>query len=320
MNLTLDLSLALQIPGVGSSARSGVYDRIATVRDRIKEMGLLERKWQSPIDRQLVAQVRSLVRGASVAQAAEAVGAHGADLEAICEHVKLAVKEREAEESAALAAATLANQSASPPQDVAVVPLSFSTGGLKSSNGIISSSLNTHVTCASNSTNLPDGWGAVGDDDEAGAWAAADAERLVAEMTGDGDDVEGWADPSFFGAGDDGFDCGAAPMVAIPAMIPNSEVNLCNAAAVLLHNGGKATMGLSKRARKAPERLAVEDEGPQLLKSSRHTNDGASTRCLPREYETSSAQNSRDFFKRPLLNALGPDDSSQMKVARLSVL
>ena len=77
-----------QIPGVGSSARSGVYDRIAAVRDHIVELNLLNQKWTSPIDRRLVGQVRALVKGVSVAQAAAAVGVHGADVEAACEYVR----------------------------------------------------------------------------------------------------------------------------------------------------------------------------------------------------------------------------------------
>ena len=159
-----------QVPGVGSSARSGVYDRIAAVRDRIKELGLLSHKWISPIDRQLVAQVRALVKGSSVAQAAAAVGAHGNELQAACEHVRKDVAERAEEAEAQLHA----------PQINGVRTAASSDGGADGS-----------------------GWDGVCDDEDVGdvgAWATEDAERLVAEMNGEDDGDEGWADPAFFGS------------------------------------------------------------------------------------------------------------------------
>ena len=71
-------------------SKQNISERVAAVRDRILELKLLDINWKhSPIDRQLVSQVRSLVRGASIAQAAAAVGTHGTDLEAACQTVRL---------------------------------------------------------------------------------------------------------------------------------------------------------------------------------------------------------------------------------------
>jgi len=152
-----------QVPGVGSSARSGVYDRIAAVRDRIKELGLLSTTWTSPIDRQLVAQVRAFVKGSSVAQAAAAIGMHGTDLDAACEHVRVALTERQEEVQAATQAPSL-------------------QGTGEGERPLL-------------------GWDGMCEDEDVGdvgAWATADAERLVAEMNGASAD-ESWADPAFFG-------------------------------------------------------------------------------------------------------------------------
>ena len=70
------------------SSKQNIQERVVAVRDRIKELRLLERQWHSPIDRQLVAQVRAFVKGSSVAQAAASVGIHGDDVDAACEHVR----------------------------------------------------------------------------------------------------------------------------------------------------------------------------------------------------------------------------------------
>ena len=74
---------------LGSACKSA-HERVSGIRDRIQELKLLDERHagMAPIDRALVAQVRALVRGVSVADAARAVAAHAPDVEAACAAVR----------------------------------------------------------------------------------------------------------------------------------------------------------------------------------------------------------------------------------------
>jgi len=209
-----------QVPGVGSSARSGVYDRIAAVRDRIKELGLLSKTWTTPIDRQLVAQVRAFVKGSSVAQAATAVGEHGSDLEAACEYVRRSISEKE-EEAAAPSSALLG------------------------------------AGAAGDGDQQQLGWDGVCDDEDVGdvgAWATADAERLVAEMNGDAAD-ESWADPAFFGSELEGEGDGvAAPQPEVEVKVDFQTIPM------VAPMGGALNGGLLAGKRNAADAGAASNE------------------------------------------------------------
>ena len=326
-----------QIPGVGSSARSGVFDRIAAVRDRIKELGLLEQTWRSPIDRQLVAQVRALIKGASVAQAAAAIGAYGNDLESACEHVReeLAVKEaREAEEAAAAAqrAKEAVAAAVSSAGETGSGGRSRSSGkgpmaACAASSGLGASSSAAGMAALSQQSLVPDGWS---DEDEVGAWAAADAARLVAEMNGDGDDDEGWADPTFFSGCDaDEATHTVAPIVAVPFLDPNIPVAPSAAAAASSRGSPTSSAGsgaLGKRARKEEELTLLSNVGNATQEQAvADALDGDGDDELPAFEEPAvhgaeTPQNGTAAIKRSTSEALDEEqvDTGEAKMARLS--
>ena len=342
-----------QIPGVGSSARSGVFDRIAAVRDRIKELGLLEQTWRSPIDRQLVAQVRALIKGASVAQAAAAIGVYGNDLESACEHVReeLAVKEaREAEEAAAAAlrakeavaaAVSSAGETGSGGRSRSAGKGPMAAGAASSGFGATSSAAG--MAALSQQSLAPDGWS---DEDEVGAWAAADAARLVAEMNGDGDDDEGWADPTFFSGCDADeatltvapISCSGntqeathtvAPIVAVPFLDANIPVAPSAAAAASSRGSPTSSAGsgaLGKRARKEEELTLLNNVGNATQEQAvADALDGDGDDELPAFEEPAvhgaeTPQNGTAAIKRSASEALDEEQvgTGEAKMARLS--
>jgi len=307
------------------------------VRDRIKELGLLEQTWRSPIDRQLVAQVRALIKGASVAQAAAAIGAYGNDLESACEHVRqeLAVKEaREAEEAAAAAqrAKEAVAAAVSSAGETGSGGRSRSSGkgpmaACAASSGLGASSSAAGMAALSQQSLVPDGWS---DEDEVGAWAAADAARLVAEMNGDGDDDEGWADPTFFSGCDaDEATHTVAPIVAVPFLDPNIPVAPSAAAAASSRGSPTSSAGsgaLGKRARKEEELTLLSNVGNATQEQAvADALDGDGDDELPAFEEPAvhgaeTPQNGTAAIKRSASEALDEEqvDTGEAKMARLS--
>jgi uncharacterized protein YlxP (DUF503 family) len=82
---SLDVDACCIAHGICPTNRQ-THERVSSVRDRIAELGLLERDLSRPIDRRLVDEVRSRLN-VSVADAAAAVAKHGRNLRAACAEV-----------------------------------------------------------------------------------------------------------------------------------------------------------------------------------------------------------------------------------------